>query len=81
MTHSGGKQHEVGDRGQRFEVSYCDEELARKPFGWTDDIEAARRMADAIEKHPTWGYPWITDRHVEVPNAGELSGPLAAPLE
>ena len=65
MTHSGGKPHDVGDRGQRFEVSYFDPVVkARKIVGWCETAEGARQMADGVEKHPVWEYPWITDRSV-----------------
>jgi len=64
VTHSGGKPHtNVGDRGQRYEVSFFDPKLNdRRILGWTDSIEDARRMADAVDAHPTWAYPHVTDR-------------------
>lgn len=72
MTHSGGKPHAVGDRGQRYEVSFFDPNLnRRRVFGWTDEIEVARRMADGIEKHPAWQFPQITDRHASRSSPGE----------
>lgn len=54
MTHSGGKPHSVGDRGQRFEVraegypkdGWC-------VIGWTDDLGAARRWEQSIGKAPS----------------------------
>ncbi len=66
MTHSGGKPHQVGDRGQRFEVSFFDPAInARRVLGWTTSVEDARRMADAVDAHPNWSYPWVTDRQAE----------------
>lgn len=63
MTHSGGKPHAVGDRGQRFEVSFYNPATnQRQPLGWTNDAETARKMADSVELHPSWEYPQITDR-------------------
>lgn len=63
MTHSGGKPHEVGDRGQRYQVTFFNPaKNQRQVLGWTDDAEAARRMADNVEKHPSWEYPQISDR-------------------
>jgi hypothetical protein len=63
MTHSGGKPHEVGDRGQRFEVSFFNPSAnGRQVLGWTDDEETARRMADSVDLHPSWEFPWVTDR-------------------
>jgi hypothetical protein len=66
MTHSGGKPHQTGDRGQRYEVSFFDPAAnCRRVLGWTSDHKDALSMADAIEKHPSWQFPWITDREVK----------------
>lgn len=64
MTHSGGMPHtNVGDRGQRFEISFYDPSIDdRRVLGWASTIEAAQRMAEAIEAHPTWAYAQILDR-------------------
>lgn len=68
MTHSGGKPHAVGDRGQRYEVSFFNPTTnERQVMGWTDDIEAARKMADAVDAHPSWEFPWVTDRQALPP--------------
>ena len=66
MTHSGGKPHRVGDMGQRYEVTFFDPEAnRRKVLGWTVTAKDARRMADAVESHPSWQYPQIWDRKIE----------------
>lgn len=66
MTHSGGQQHPVGDRGQRYEVSYfCPTANTRKVMGWSETPEGAQQMADAIEAHPSWQFAQITDRQVK----------------
>lgn len=63
MTHSGGKPHAVGDRGQRYEVSFFNPETnQRQVLGWTEDADAARRMADAVDLHPSWQFPQVVDR-------------------
>lgn len=63
MTHSGGKPHTVGDRGQRYEVTYFDERTnTRKIFGWSDTTDGAQAMAEAIELHPSMQFPQIRDR-------------------
>ena len=63
MTHSGGKPHAVGDRGQRFEVSYSDPDAgARKVFGWSDTLEGAQAMARSIELHPSMECAQILER-------------------
>lgn len=68
MTHSGGKEHAVGDKGQRYEVSFFNPSIdARMVYGWTDDNESALAMADNVEKHPSWQFPWVTDRQAVVP--------------
>ena len=68
MTHSGGKPHHVGDIGQRYEVTFYDPIAnARKVFGWSDTPEGARAMADAVQAHPSWQFPQLTDRQAIVP--------------
>lgn len=63
MTHSGGKPHNVGDKGQRFEVSYFDSYTnTRKVFGWSDTIDGAQRFANCIEASPSMEFPQILDR-------------------
>lgn len=63
MTHSGGKPHEVGDRGQRFEVSYQSAYAFRRDvFGWADTPEGALRMAESISLNPSMTNPQIKDR-------------------
>lgn len=63
MTHSGGKPHAVGDRGQRYEVSCFDEtKNARIVIGWTDDAAGAARWATSVELRPSWKFAWVTDR-------------------
>jgi len=63
VTHSGGKAHEVGDRGQRFEVSYI-ANYCRKVYGWTDELEIAKEMAACIAAHPAWKHARINDRGI-----------------
>lgn len=70
MTHSGGKPHHVGDKGQRYEVTYFDGER-RQVFGWSVTPEGARTMANSIELHPSWEYPQIRDREAIQQAEGE----------
>ena len=66
MTHSGGKPHAVGDRGQRFEVTFFDPyENKRIVLGWTDDEQVARKMGDSVDLHPSWQWPQIRDREAD----------------
>ena len=63
MTHSGGKPHYVGDRGQRYEVSYRDPDTgARKVFGWSDTKRGAEAMVMSITLHPSMADGEILDR-------------------
>lgn len=63
MTHSGGKPHAVGDRGQRYEVSVLDPlSSKRHVLGWTDSKETADGMCAAMKKHPSWKDPEVKDR-------------------
>lgn len=68
MTHSGGKPHAVGDRGQRYEVTAFDESKnARFVIGWTNDAEFARGMAVGAELHPSWNFAQVRDRAASPP--------------
>jgi hypothetical protein len=63
MTHSGGQPHNVGDKGQRFEVTFFDPRAnVRKVFGWSDTAEGAQAMGNSIDAHPVWQFPQVTDR-------------------
>ena len=63
MTHSGGKPHAVGDRGQRYEVSYVDlNDAERKVFGWCETMEGAKAYCDSIDLHPSMSMAEIEDR-------------------
>ena len=65
MTHSGGKPHAVGDRGQPYEVTFFDPNTnARRVLGWCETAEGAQDLARAIEAHPSWQFPQIRDRRV-----------------
>jgi hypothetical protein len=63
MTINGGQPHAVGDRGQRYEVTFFDAASnCRCVLGWCTTLEGARSMASGVEHHPSWALPWITDR-------------------
>lgn len=69
MTHSGGKPHNVGDRGQRYMVTYCptdDPDAPRKTnektFGYSNDMDGAEAFCQSIELHPSMFFPEIVDR-------------------
>lgn len=64
MTHSGGKPHAVGDRGQRYEITVHDEELKeRRTLGWAETEYAAHQMGLAAVKRPSWRDYKVNDRH------------------
>jgi hypothetical protein len=64
MTHSGGKPHtNVGDRGQRYEVTVFDSNKnARVVFGWSNDEKGARAMGEAAVLSPVWSAAQVRDR-------------------
>lgn len=65
MTHSGGKPHPVGDRGQRYEVrmtGYGPKEPGESVLGWSDTLDGARRMMEAILTAPGCTSATIFDR-------------------
>ena len=67
MTYDGGKPHpNVGDRGQRYEVSFFNPDTGgRMVLGWTDTLSGVNKMFEAIRVHPSWEQPAVRDRHQE----------------
>lgn len=68
MTHSGGQPHtNVGDRGQRYEVTVYDGTLGKRiVIGWSDDHAGALKMAIASELRPSWMFARVREREVKV---------------
>lgn len=62
MTHSGGQPHNVGDKGQRYAVTYYDDDGVVKGFGWSATIEGAEAMCQSVDLHPSMTRPMIYDR-------------------
>jgi len=66
MTHSGGKPHAVGDRGQRYEITIYDEELQQRVvLGWSEDELGAHRMGQAAITRPSWRDYKVRDREAK----------------
>lgn len=65
MTHSGGKPHNVGDKGQQYEVRFTGGDGVVAVFGWSDDKDGAERMCRLITRHPVWRDPFIVDREAQ----------------
>jgi hypothetical protein len=66
MTHSGGKPHQVGDRGQRYRVTAHDHVHRRRiDVAYTNDLDMARGMRDSANMRPTWSDAKIEDRETE----------------
>lgn len=64
MTINGGKPHAVGDRGQRYEVTFFNPSTGtRQVLGWSETHEGALCMADGVDAHPSWKQPKVVDRH------------------
>jgi len=76
MTHSGGKPHAVGDKGQRYETTFVDpnRDEIRRVYGWVDTLAGARVHERSINAHPTWHTPLIQDRQT-----GDLVEALPVP--
>lgn len=64
MTHSGGKPHQVGDRGQRYEISVIADDQGGKRIvvAWTNDKASADRMAVSFALRPSWRHGQVRDR-------------------
>ena len=63
MTHSGGKPHNVGDRGQRYEVRATGyPKDGESVIGWAPTLDGASNMAAAIRKAPGCTSTAIWDR-------------------
>lgn len=63
MTIDGGKPHAVGDRGQRYEVSFFNPSTnKREVFGWAESRTGVAAMVRSIDLHPTWSHPEVKDR-------------------
>lgn len=68
MTHSGGRPHNVGDKGQRYEVlahGYPKNETDNV-IGWSNDLDGAYTMMNAILKAPGCTSAKIYDRQEKV---------------
>ena len=53
----------VGDKGQRYEITYLDEDGDRQVFGWADDPS---NVLKAIHAHPRWHSAKVIDRRSPV---------------
>lgn len=63
MTIDGGKPHAIGDRGQRYEVTFFNPAISqRQVLGWSKTMEGAASMVAGIDAHPSWEQPQIEDR-------------------
>jgi len=52
----------VGDKGQRYEVRYKDEQDNEKIAGWAGNATGAADFVKAIQLHPSFHSPKIIDR-------------------
>lgn len=66
MTINGGKPHAVGDRGQRYEVTFFNPAaFKRQVLGWSETLEGAESMVAGVNAHPAWEQAQIEDRRPE----------------
>lgn len=52
----------IGDKGQRYRVTYTDWEGNEKPYGWCETMEHAQRMLETIAMWPSAKSGVIYDR-------------------
>lgn len=50
----------AGDRGQRYEVRFLDEDDVERVLGWSPTYPS--NYIDAINAHPEWHTPVVIDR-------------------
>lgn len=63
MTWGGGKHHQVGDLGQRYEIRATGyPKDGESVIGWTDDIEGAFNMASSVRLAPGCTETRVVDR-------------------
>jgi hypothetical protein len=63
MTHSGGRPHAVGDKGQRYEIRATGYPAGGEHvIGWTDRMDRAESIAASILKAPSCTASRIIDR-------------------
>lgn len=55
--------HQIGDRGQRYEVRYREnDEMPHKRLGWSEAEKGAEQMRKAWRLRPGVTHCWIVDR-------------------
>jgi len=63
MTHSGGKPHAVGDRGQRYEIRATGwPKEGKSVIGWWSKLDGADEMMASLLKAPSCTSVEIFDR-------------------
>ncbi len=68
----------LGDKGQRFEVLYIEEDKTIFRLGWTDDFDRATALRDSWRKRPSHPFVWINDRAAPF---GRFIGRDATPVD
>lgn len=62
MTHSGGKPHEVGDRGKRYEITVFDIDKGRRTVIAWQESEPTDKLLRSLETRPGWVLAESRDR-------------------
>jgi hypothetical protein len=57
----------IGDKGQRFEISYVDEDGRRIIFGWAATQDGADSFLHSIALNPSMRDGEVRDRQEETP--------------
>jgi hypothetical protein len=65
VTHSGGKPHAVGDRGQRYEIWCKNGDGHDMCVGYSNNPGAFKNMVDL---HPVWHSRRVVDRQPSPPH-------------
>lgn len=59
----GEHQIDLGDCGQRFEVvGHAIESGNVEVIGWTNNLQRAQKLVEAVQKWPRYNRGWIIDR-------------------
>ena len=60
------KEPEVGDRGQRYEVSASNPDGSSICIGWSDTVEGTESLVEGVLLHPSMHSPKVVDRQGSV---------------
>lgn len=57
------RPNQIGDKGQRYEIRFAEEgDSAMRPLGWSDELQAAEKMAASWRLKPSVRACIVVDR-------------------